>query len=77
MSREQLQADLDARMLDYNTNRTHTVKFCIGKTPMQTFIESIHIAKEHYLRFGRLNRRWNIVDNFVENRSEERKGDKE
>ncbi len=73
MPREQLQADLDARMLDYNTNRTHTGKFCIGKTPMQTFIESIHIAKEHYLRFGRLNR----VDNFVENRSEERKGDKE
>jgi len=46
---EQLQYDLDAWMIDYNTNRTHSGKYCFGKTPMQTFIESIDIAKEHYL----------------------------
>lgn len=36
-------------MLDYNTKRTHTGKFCFGKTPMETFLTSKHIAKEHYL----------------------------
>ncbi|MCD8102207.1 MAG: IS481 family transposase [Alistipes sp.] len=46
---EQLQQDLDQWMLDYNTKRTHTGKFCFGRTPMQTFIESIKIAKEHYI----------------------------
>ena len=46
---EQLQNDLDAWMLDYNTSRTHSGKFCLEKTPMQTFLESIDIAKEHYL----------------------------
>ncbi|MDR0660410.1 MAG: integrase core domain-containing protein, partial [Prevotellaceae bacterium] len=48
-SPEQPQDDLDAGMLDYNTNRTHTGKYCFGGTPMRTFIESIHIAKEHYI----------------------------
>ena len=48
-SLEQLQEDLDDWMLDYNNARTHTGKFCFGRTPMQTFIESIHIAKEHYI----------------------------
>lgn len=48
-SMEQLQEDLDQWRLDYNTNRTHTGKFCFGRTPMKTFIESIHITKEHYL----------------------------
>lgn len=46
---EQLQQDLDQWMLDYNTKRTHTGKFCFGKTPMETFLTSKHIAKEHYL----------------------------
>lgn len=48
-SLDQLQEDLDAWILDYNTRRTHTGKFCFGRTPMQTFLESIHIAKEHYI----------------------------
>lgn len=48
-SLEQLQTDLDAWMLDYNTSRTHTGKFCFSRTPMQTFIESTNIAKEHYI----------------------------
>lgn len=46
---EQLQQDLDAWMLDYNTKRTHTGRFCFGKTPMETFFASKHIASEHYL----------------------------
>ena len=46
---EQIQNDLDDWMLEYNTCRTHSGKFCFGKTPMQTFMESIDMAKEHYL----------------------------
>lgn len=43
---QDLQQDLDRWMLDYNTVRTHSGKYCFGKTPMQTFIDSIPLAKE-------------------------------
>jgi len=43
---EQLQADLDIWMEEYNTNRTHTGKYCYGKTPLQTFSDSINLAHE-------------------------------
>lgn len=45
----ELQADLDNWMLYYNQDRTHTGKFCNGKTPMQTFESSIYLAKERML----------------------------
>jgi transposase InsO family protein len=48
-SLEQLQVDLDAWIEDYNTNRTHSGKYCYGRTPMQTFIESLPLAKEKML----------------------------
>jgi transposase InsO family protein len=43
---EQLQSDLDEWMRDYNSERTHSGKYCFGKTPMQTFLDSRHIADE-------------------------------
>lgn len=43
---EQLQDDLDEWINYYNQDRTHSGKHCYGKTPMQTFIDSKHIAKE-------------------------------
>jgi transposase InsO family protein len=46
---EQLQADLDDWINDYNENRTYTGKYCYGKTPMQTFIYSAPLAKEKIL----------------------------
>jgi len=46
---EQLQEDLDAWIQDYNTNRTHSGKYCFGRTPMQTFVESLPLAKEKML----------------------------
>ena len=46
---EELQTDLDAWIDYYNNERTHSGKFCFGKTPMQTFKESIHLAKEKLL----------------------------
>jgi transposase InsO family protein len=45
----ELQQDLDKSIADYNTKRTHTGKYCFGKTPMQTFIDSIPLAKEKLL----------------------------
>lgn len=44
---EQLQADLDVWMNHYNTERTHSGKYCFGKTPMQTFIEGIAVARRY------------------------------
>lgn len=43
---EELQKDADEWVRQYNEERTHSGKYCYGKTPMQTFLDSIHIAKE-------------------------------
>jgi len=46
---DELQQDLDVWLVEYNTQRTHQGKYCYGKTPMQTFLDSVHIAKEKML----------------------------
>lgn len=43
---DQLQFDLDQWMSTYNNLRPHSGKQCNGRTPMQTFLESKHIANE-------------------------------
>ncbi len=43
---EELQADLDAWMAHYNEARTHQGRWCFGKTPMQTFLDSRALARE-------------------------------
>ena len=43
---EELQNDLDEWIKHYNEERPHSGKYCFGKTPMKTFLESIHLAKE-------------------------------
>jgi hypothetical protein len=48
-SLEQLQADLDAWLEEYNEHRPHSGKYCFGKTPMQTFLDSRHLAHEKEL----------------------------
>jgi hypothetical protein len=45
----ELQADLDRWMHNYNNERTHSGKYCFGKTPMQTFTDSIPLAQEKLL----------------------------
>jgi transposase InsO family protein len=45
-SLEELQGDLDLFIDDYNKERTHQGKYCYGKTPMQTFLDSVPLAKE-------------------------------
>jgi transposase InsO family protein len=49
-SMEELQADLDLWMRDYNTVRTHQGRWCYGKTPMQTFIDTLPVAREKLLQ---------------------------
>jgi transposase InsO family protein len=46
---DELQADLNQWLHDYNHERTHSGKYCFGKTPYQTFLESKHLAKEKML----------------------------
>jgi len=41
-----LQADLDRWLKLYNEQRPHQGRWCYGKTPTQTFIDSIPLAKE-------------------------------
>ena len=43
---DELQKDLDKWMEYYNQQRTHTGKYCLGKTPMDTFLQSKYLAKE-------------------------------
>ncbi|WP_447974136.1 IS481 family transposase [Nitrospira sp. Kam-Ns4a] len=45
-SLEELQADLDAWVQEYNERRPHQGRWCSGKTPMQTFLDSVPLAKE-------------------------------
>lgn len=45
---EELQNDLDLWINEYN-GRTHSGKYCYGKTPMQTFKDSLNLAKEKML----------------------------
>ena len=42
----ELQADLDAWIETYNVARPHQGHWCFGKTPMQTFLDAMPIAKE-------------------------------
>lgn len=45
-SLEDLQTELDIWLNDYNNLRPHSGRYCYGKTPMQTFRDSKHIAIE-------------------------------
>jgi transposase InsO family protein len=45
-SLNELQTDLDEWIRKYNKFRPHSGKYCYGKTPMQTFLDSKHIALE-------------------------------
>ena len=41
-----VQADLDEWMVVYNEQRTHQGRWCFGKTPLQTFLDSAAWARE-------------------------------
>jgi len=48
---EELQAELDKWLYEYNNERTHQGKMCCGRTPMETLLDGKKIWKEkvqHY-----------------------------
>ncbi|KAG6558555.1 hypothetical protein RHABOEDO_000329 [Candidatus Rhabdochlamydia oedothoracis] len=44
-SLEELQMDVDKWLKEYNEERVHSVKYCYGKTPWQTFQDAKHLAQ--------------------------------
>src|SRR3954447_2661469 len=48
-SLEQLQNDLDSWLEEYNQRRPHSGKYCFGKTPLQTFLDSRQLADDKQL----------------------------
>jgi transposase InsO family protein len=46
---EQLQADADAWLTEYNETRPHSGKYCFGKTPLETLLSAKHLAQEKQL----------------------------
>jgi transposase InsO family protein len=40
----ELQNDADQWIKEYNEQRPHSGKYCYGKTPLQTFVDSTHLA---------------------------------
>src|SRR5512142_3400999 len=43
---DELQADLDQWLEEFNRSRPHQGRWCFGKTPMQTFLDAKPIAEE-------------------------------
>ena len=43
---DELQTDLDLWVREYNEQRPHQGRWCFGKTPMQTFLDAMPIARE-------------------------------
>ena len=50
-----LQADLDLWMGEFNEARPHQGKWCFGKTPMQTFLDALPLAREKSLQVAAAN----------------------
>ncbi len=46
---EQLQTDLDLWIKEYNEVRPHQGRWCYGKTPLQTFLDGVALAREKTL----------------------------
>lgn len=42
---EELQADADNWIREYNEERPHSGRYCYGKTPMETWQSSLHLAR--------------------------------
>lgn len=51
-SLEELQGDLDVWLKEYNEERPHSGKYCYGKTPMQTFIDSLSMTREKMIGYS-------------------------
>ena len=67
---QDIQTDVDAWIETYNRHRPHSGKYCYGKTPMQTFIDSKKLAVEknnEILYLEHLSDCHNLSDNQITN----------
>lgn len=49
---EELQKDVDAWIAEYNQDRSHSRRrYCFGKTLMQTFVDSLQLAKKKMIGY--------------------------
>ena len=46
---DELQVDVDLWIEQYNKDRPHSGKYCLGRTPWQTWTESLHLIKNKML----------------------------
>jgi transposase InsO family protein len=46
----ELQSDLDAWIAEYNEQRSHQGRWCYGKTPIETFVDTLPVAKEKLMQ---------------------------
>lgn len=49
---DELQRELDAWLVEYNEHRPHQGRWCYGKTPMQTFLDTVAVAQEKQIATG-------------------------
>ena len=59
---EELQNDLDRWIEWYNNERTHSGKYCYGKTPLQTFEDSISLAKGKLIKYNELKSSFKVSE---------------
>ena len=48
---EELQTDLDGWLKEYNESWPHSGKYCYGKTPMQTFMDTLPMTREKMIAY--------------------------
>tara|TARA_Y100000389_G_scaffold188808_1_gene211800 strand:- start:257 stop:610 length:354 start_codon:yes stop_codon:yes gene_type:complete len=65
----ELQNDVDNWLKTYNELRPHSGKYCYGKTPYQTFLDSKKIAKEKNLSNLFDNQKVNLDNEFSDENS--------
>lgn len=49
---EEIQNDVDAWIKSYNEERPHSGKHCDGKSPMETFIQTKHLAEDKMIGYN-------------------------
>ena len=65
---QELQEDVDFWLSQYNNQRAHSGKYCYGKTPFQTFLDSKKIALEktnQSLYHNAISDSQNLYDNQI------------
>ncbi len=51
-------SSIDQWMVHYNQEKTHSGKYCLGKTPMQTFQHTIPLVKQRLLEALKEEQQW-------------------